>query len=145
MASAWTAKVARKTKRSKTARAPILSPHAAATRISVFGYLRVCVRALMLALAGARPENFKGTFLVSVYISCTHGPALPLSMAVVDPGNLGFMGSWNGVPQHLEGGAAKVAATEGSDGAGHPAAASAAAAVAAATAGASSGGAPALQ
>lgn len=60
------------------------------------------VRALMLALAGARPENFKGTFLVSVYISCTHGPALPLSMAVVDPGNLGFMGSWNGVPQHLE-------------------------------------------
>ena len=71
------------------------------------------VRAMMLAVAAARPENFKGTFFLSAYLSCTHGPALPLTLGVVDPGAATFMSAWDGVAQHLEGGAGVGGVGEG--------------------------------
>ena len=101
------------------------------------------VRAMMLAVTGARPENFKGTFLLSAYLSSTHGPSLPLSMGVLDPAAATFMGAWDGVPQHVEGGEA-AGGSEGGGGAGEAAGAAAAMHAAAAAVDGSGGGAPAL-
>jgi large subunit ribosomal protein L1 len=59
------------------------------------------LRALAQALYGARPESFKGVFMRSAFLSSTHGPGVPVEVALIDPSSSRFMAPWDGVPQHV--------------------------------------------
>ena len=49
------------------------------------------VRAFMVAVLDAKPEGYKGKYLLGVHLASTMGPGVPVELATVDPNNPKFM------------------------------------------------------
>jgi large subunit ribosomal protein L1 len=49
------------------------------------------LRSFMVAVSDAKPDGLKGKYIVSVSLSSTMGPGVPLEAANVDPSNGKFM------------------------------------------------------
>lgn len=49
------------------------------------------IRSFMIALMDARPEGFKGKYLVSAFIASTMGPSQEIDITCLDPSNPRFM------------------------------------------------------
>lgn len=49
------------------------------------------IRSFMIAVGDAKPEGFKGKYLLSAYISSSMGPGLKIDLPTVDPSNAKFM------------------------------------------------------
>jgi len=49
------------------------------------------VRSLMVTLANAKPEGFKGQYLKAAHLSSTMGPGVAVDMGTLDPASARFM------------------------------------------------------
>lgn len=49
------------------------------------------LRSFMIAVGDAKPETLKGKYIMSVHMSSTMGPGIPIETASVDPTNPRFM------------------------------------------------------
>jgi len=43
------------------------------------------IKAFMLAISDAKPENYKGKYINAVHLSSTMGPGIPIELSSVDP------------------------------------------------------------
>lgn len=62
------------------------------------GELRENIRALLMSLSEQKPDGFKGTYMRQAFLSSTHGPGMPLDLAMLDPTSARFMAAWDAKP-----------------------------------------------